>query len=145
METCPGFPTKPWLQYVQNSAARLLTRTKPWQHITPTLIHLHWLPVKCPGFSTKHSSSLTSLSMPSRPSTYRTSSVPTPLLGVCGPQTRACSPFPALASELLVTGRSVLRPPPHLECTSCKIRNAASLDIFKSSLKTHLFTMAFDP
>ena len=20
--------------------------TKPWQHITPTLIHLHWLPVK---------------------------------------------------------------------------------------------------
>ena len=34
------------LQYVQNSAARVLTRTKPWQHITPTLIHLHWLPVK---------------------------------------------------------------------------------------------------
>ncbi|XP_033997504.1 uncharacterized protein LOC117491563 [Trematomus bernacchii] len=34
------------LQYVQNSAARLLTRTKPWQHITPTLLHLHWLPVK---------------------------------------------------------------------------------------------------
>ena len=34
------------LQYVQNSAARVLTRTKPWQHITPTLICLHWLPVK---------------------------------------------------------------------------------------------------
>ena len=29
------------LQYVQNSAARVLTRTKPWQHITPTLIRLH--------------------------------------------------------------------------------------------------------
>ncbi|KAL3046902.1 hypothetical protein OYC64_021177 [Pagothenia borchgrevinki] len=26
-----------------------------------------------------------------------------------------------------------------------EIRNAASLDIFKSSLKTHLFTMAFGP
>ena len=34
------------LQYVQNSAARVLTRTKPWQHITPTLICLHWPPVK---------------------------------------------------------------------------------------------------
>ena len=34
------------LQYVLNCAARVLTRTKPWQHITPTLIHLHWLPVK---------------------------------------------------------------------------------------------------
>ena len=34
------------LQYVQNSAARVLTRTKPWQHITPTLKQLHWLPVK---------------------------------------------------------------------------------------------------
>ena len=43
-----GVPSKSLarLQYVQNSAARLLTRTKPWQHITPTLIHLHWLPVK---------------------------------------------------------------------------------------------------
>ena len=30
------------LQY----AARVLNHTKPWQHITPTLIRLHWLPVK---------------------------------------------------------------------------------------------------
>ena len=43
-----GLPKKDLdrLQYVQNSAARVLTRTKPWQHITPTLKHLHWLPVK---------------------------------------------------------------------------------------------------
>ncbi|XP_030609392.1 uncharacterized protein LOC115797052 [Archocentrus centrarchus] len=34
------------LQYVQNSAASLLTRTKVWQHNTPTFIKLHWLPVK---------------------------------------------------------------------------------------------------
>ncbi|XP_010793755.1 proto-oncogene vav-like [Notothenia coriiceps] len=34
------------LQYIQNSAARVLTRTKRWQHITPTLFNLHWLPVK---------------------------------------------------------------------------------------------------
>ncbi|XP_041658863.1 uncharacterized protein LOC121519853, partial [Cheilinus undulatus] len=43
-----GVPSKTLdrLQYVQNSAARVLTHTRPWQHITPTLIHLHWLPIK---------------------------------------------------------------------------------------------------
>ncbi len=34
------------LQYVQNSAARLLTSTHKFDHITPVLIQLHWLPVK---------------------------------------------------------------------------------------------------
>ena len=33
------------LQYVQNSAARLLTRTNRRAHITPILKSLHWLPV----------------------------------------------------------------------------------------------------
>ncbi|KAK0150263.1 LanC-like protein 1 [Merluccius polli] len=35
------------LQYVQNSAARLLTHTPSREHITPILRQLHWLP---PGF-----------------------------------------------------------------------------------------------
>ena len=34
------------LQYVQNAAARLLTYSKKYDHITPILIELHWLPVK---------------------------------------------------------------------------------------------------
>ncbi|XP_072769508.1 uncharacterized protein [Nerophis lumbriciformis] len=33
------------LQLVQNAAARLLTRTRKFDHITPILAHLHWLPV----------------------------------------------------------------------------------------------------
>ena len=33
------------LQRVQNSAARVITRMKKHQHITPTLESLHWLPV----------------------------------------------------------------------------------------------------
>ena len=43
-----GLPSKTLdrLQYVQNSAARVLTGIKPWQHISPTLMQLHWLPVK---------------------------------------------------------------------------------------------------
>ena len=34
------------LQRVQNSAARLVTKTKRREHITPALIGLHWLPVR---------------------------------------------------------------------------------------------------
>ncbi|KAF7648013.1 hypothetical protein LDENG_00163050 [Lucifuga dentata] len=33
------------LQIIQNSAARIITRTKSSNHITPILIQLHWLPV----------------------------------------------------------------------------------------------------
>ncbi|KAF7710058.1 hypothetical protein HF521_008930, partial [Silurus meridionalis] len=34
------------LQLVQNAAARVLTRSKKYDHITPILSSLHWLPVK---------------------------------------------------------------------------------------------------
>jgi hypothetical protein len=34
------------LQLIQNSAARLLTRTPSREHITPVLAQLHWLPVR---------------------------------------------------------------------------------------------------
>ena len=33
------------LQYIQNSAARILTRKRKYDHITPTLEELHWLPI----------------------------------------------------------------------------------------------------
>ena len=33
------------LQRVQNAAARLITNTKKYDHITPALYNLHWLPV----------------------------------------------------------------------------------------------------
>ncbi len=34
------------LQLIQNSAARIITRTSSLQHITPSLQQLHWLPIK---------------------------------------------------------------------------------------------------
>ena len=34
------------LQRVQNAAARLVTSTRKYDHITPILCELHWLPVK---------------------------------------------------------------------------------------------------
>ena len=43
-----GYPDKALnkLQLVLNTAARILTRTKQFDHITPVLASLHWLPVK---------------------------------------------------------------------------------------------------
>jgi hypothetical protein len=34
------------LQRIQNRAARIVSRTKKWDHITPVLQNLHWLPVR---------------------------------------------------------------------------------------------------
>jgi len=34
------------LQHVQNAAARLIFGLKTFDHITPSLIQLHWLPVR---------------------------------------------------------------------------------------------------
>ena len=34
------------LQRLQNSAARIVSRTGKYEHITPVLIKLHWLPIK---------------------------------------------------------------------------------------------------
>ncbi len=35
------------VQRLQNSAARLLSGSRKFEHITPVLFELHWLPVKC--------------------------------------------------------------------------------------------------
>ena len=35
------------LQRLQNAAARLITRTRRREHITPVLKSLHWLPIEC--------------------------------------------------------------------------------------------------
>ncbi len=42
---CPAYSINK-LQIVQNAAARVLTRSRKYDHITPILQSLHWLPIK---------------------------------------------------------------------------------------------------
>ena len=42
---CANASLKP-LQLVQNAAGRILTTKKCFEHITPVLASLHWLPIK---------------------------------------------------------------------------------------------------
>ncbi len=42
---CPA-SSKNKLQIVQNAAARVFTRSRKYDHITPILQSLHWLPIK---------------------------------------------------------------------------------------------------
>ena len=131
------------LQLLQNSAARLLTKTRKRAHITPILKSLHWLPVcfridfkilllvfkALNGLSPSYLSDLLLTYKPSR--TLRSSDRGLLLIPKVRTKTHGEAAFchygPRLWNSL----------PEDL-------RAAANVDIFKSKVKTHLFSLAFD-
>uniref|UniRef100_A0A8C6KM62 Reverse transcriptase domain-containing protein n=2 Tax=Nothobranchius furzeri TaxID=105023 RepID=A0A8C6KM62_NOTFU len=130
------------LQVVQNAAARFLTGTHRRSHITPVLAHLHWLPVifrvqfKLLTFVFKALSDLA----PSYLSALLTPYVPTrslrsaDLLLLHTPRMRLKS-----RGE-----RAFVHAAPKLwNSLPIGVRQAPSLAVFKSRLKTHFYTLAF--
>ena len=126
-----------------NSAARVLTRTRGREHITPVLESLHWLPVcfridfkvlllvfKClNGLGPSYLSDLLLSYQPSR--ILRSSG--TGLLTV--PKVRTKTHGEAAFSHY----------DPHLwNSLPENIRAAETVDVFKRRLKTHLFKLAFN-
>ena len=139
-----GLPKKSvrQLQLIQNSAARVLTKTKKVDHISPALKSLHWLPVHqridfkvlmlvykaLNGLGPKYIIDLLTHYEPSRP--LRSSG--SGFLSVPRVRTRhGESAFSFYA--------------PHV-CNklSKSLRYAETLSVFKSRLKTHLFSAAFE-
>ena len=131
------------LQRIQNSLARVITDTSKYQHITPTLKKLHWLPIKqridyklC---------LLTYKTLTNQQPTYLYNSLPFPSHSV---STRSSDSLvlsiPYVRSSLGKRAFSVIGPrlwnslPPDT-------RNSNSLPTFRSRLKTHLFKIAFPP
>ena len=133
------------LQLVQNAAARVLTKTKKRAHITPILKSLHWLPVSfridfkvillvfksLNGTAPAYLSTMISKYEPER--LLRSSD--TGLLNVALAETRrhgeAAFSFygPTIWNRLPV---------------NLRLSELESIDNFKRSLKTHLFSIAFN-
>jgi len=130
------------LQKLQNTAARIVTLTKKFSHITPVLQTLHWLPIvqrikfkillftfHCiHGSAPSYNTSLIQPYNPTRPLRSSQSgllSIPSSKKS-WGDRAFAHA-GPSLWNEL----------PP-------QIRNITSLESFKTSLKTHLFQVAFN-
>jgi len=131
------------LQSVQNSAARLITGSRRYDHITPVLYDLHWLPVQqriqfkvlLIIYKARQSQSPTYISelftdyCPSR----SLRSADSELLQV--PFTRSS----------YIRDRAISHAGPRLwNLLPVNLRSCASLDAFKSGLKTHLFKEHFN-
>lgn len=131
------------LQLVQNAAARLLTGTRKFSHVSPILSALHWLPIqqrihfKILLFTFKGLNGLAPLYIsellhPYRPTRSLRSadklllSVPKTKRKLKGDRAFAVA-APKLWNELPLF-----------------IRQASSLPVFKSLLKTHLYALAFE-
>ncbi len=130
------------LQMVQNAAARVLTRTRKYDHISPVLSTLHWLPTKhridfkillitykaLNGLAPQYLSELLSHYSPSRP--LRSQNSGHLIIPRISKSTAGGRSFSYLAPKLWN----------NLPNT---VREADTLCQFKSRLKTHLFNLAY--
>ena len=130
------------LQLVQKAAARLLTGTRRWDHITPVLTSLHWLPVKFRidfkillfVYKALHNLAPPYLANLIQPpdSTRQLRSANLMLLKVpwANLRQKGDRAFSVAAPTLWNT-------------LPMGVKTASSLAIFKNRLKTHLFSLAF--
>ncbi len=130
------------LQVVQNAADRVLTRSRKYDHITPLLHSLHWLPIKfhirykillltfkaLNGLTPAYLTSLLSRYNPSRSLRLQNSG----LLVVprIAKSTKGGRAFSHLAPKLW-------------NSLPDNVRGSDTRSLFKSRLKTHLFSQAF--
>ncbi len=138
-----GLPKKTirQLQLIQNAAARILTRTRKYEHITPVLRSLHWLPVtfridfkvlllvykSLNGIGPKYMADMLTEYKPNRPlRSLGSSQLEIPRVHT----KQGESAFSYYAA------RSWNQLPEEIKC-------AKTLATFKSGLKTHLFSCAF--
>ena len=125
------------IQRIQNTRARVVTNTSKFEHITPILKKLHWLPIKqridyklcLLTYKTLQIQQPTYLSFPSHSLSTRSSD-------------SSVLSIPYVRTSLGKRAFSVLAPrlwnslPPDT-------RNSLSVSTFRSKLKTHLFKLAF--
>ena len=130
------------LQLVHNAAARLLTRTRKFDHITPILASLHWLPITFRSdfkvllltYKALHGLSplyLKDLIIPYSPSRSLRSSGAGLLL------------LPKVKKKSAGQRAFAYRAPFLWNRLPSAIREADSVELFKGKLKKHLYNLAF--
>ncbi len=130
------------LQMVQNAAARVLTRTRKYDHISPVLSTLHWLLIKhCIDFKILfiNFKALNGLDPQYLSELLSHYSPPCPLRS----QNSGHLIIPRI-SKSTADGRSFFYFAPELwNNLPNNVREADTLCQFKSRLKTHLFNLAY--
>ncbi|KAL3056624.1 hypothetical protein OYC64_019162 [Pagothenia borchgrevinki] len=130
------------LQLVQNAAARLLTGHKKRDHITPILASLHWLPIRfridfklllfvfkaLNGLAPAYIAELLQRYTPTR--ALRSADQLLLIVPKTRLKTRGHRAFAAAGPRLWNT-------------LPLHVRSAQTLGVFKSTLKTHFFSLAF--
>ncbi len=130
------------LQVVQNAAARVLTRSRKYYHITPILQSLHWLPIKfCISYKILL---LTYKALNGLAPAYLTS-----LLSRYNPtcslrsQNSGLLVVPRIAKSTKGVRAFSYLAPKLWNSLPDNVRGSDTLSLFKSRLKTHLFSQAF--
>nr|XP_054596020.1 uncharacterized protein LOC129163078 [Nothobranchius furzeri] len=140
--TCLSRTSLNRLQVVQNTCARLLTKSSKHTHITPLLLQLHWLPVNfrvhfkilvlvyraLHGQAPSYIGDLLSSYTPSR--SLRSSDQSLLVVQRTRLKTKGDRSFAAVAPRLW-------------NSLPLSLRSVDSVDSFKKQLKTHLFKLAF--
>ena len=131
------------LQLVQNTAARILTRTRKFDHITPVLASLHWLPINARadfkvllltykilhGLAPLYLEDLVTPYIPPRAlRSQQTNLLVIPRTKTKSWGNRAFSYRAPLLWNKLPTA----------------VKEADSVEMFKSRIKTHLFSLHFE-
>ncbi len=125
------------LQIVQNAAARVLTGSRKYDHITPILQSLHWLPIK-------FRISYKILLLAYKALNYLVPAYLTNLLSRYNPTHSLRSQNSGLLAKSTKGGRTFAYLAPKLwNSLSDNVRGSDTLSLFKSRLKTHLFSQAF--
>ena len=130
------------LQKIQNNTARLILRLKKADHITPALVKLHWLPIPeriqykilllvYKALNQKGPRYLADMLIPHQPTRALRSS--------------SQHLLKEQKTQKLYGDRAFINSGPYLwNRLKPEIRRAQSVGVFKSKLKTHLFSSAFN-
>ena len=129
------------LQLIQNTAARIITRTRPRDHITPILCELHWLPVPnridfkvlCVTFKCLHGSAPLYLEELLQLVSHERDLRSNGQLLLQVPRTKTVTADRAFS----------IAAPKLWNALPSSIRAASSLEAFKRMLKTHIFNVVY--